>query len=204
MGQLLDELGLERVHLVGFDFGGPTAVLLSRALPERVGSLTVAATNLFADTPVPLMLRAARVPGIGAGLMRVMLGRTGQRMLWRVAAGDRKAFPRAAYERHLTNRATVRSTRQIFAASMRDMAGLYGPVAAALNQIRVPALVVWGTSDPFFAVAVGERTAAALTGARFVTLPGCGHFVPEERPVELARAIAELLRDAGSERMNAA
>ena len=45
--QLIRQLGCGPVHLVGFDFGGPIAVLVYRQAPELVSSLTLAATNVF-------------------------------------------------------------------------------------------------------------------------------------------------------------
>ncbi len=49
--------------------------------------------------------------------------------------------------------------------------------------------------DPwaFFGVAQARRTAAAVPGARLVLYRGAGHFLPEERPAELAADIARLL-----------
>ncbi len=184
--------GVDDLHLVGFDFGGPTAVLL--AAQHRVRSLTLAATNLFPDTPVPLPLRLAKLPGLGALLYRLALGRAGQMAMWRAAVADRTAFPFARY-RALLRDNTVRSTRRIFYASMRDLPGLYGEVARAAAALRVPAAVLWGDRDPFFPLAIGERTAETL-GAELHVLRGCGHFVPEERPVEMARVIAALVEQA--------
>ncbi|MFO0634543.1 MAG: alpha/beta hydrolase [Nannocystaceae bacterium] len=184
--------GVDELHLVGFDFGGPTAVLL--AAQHRVRSLTLAATNLFPDTPVPLPLRLAKLPGLGALMYRLALGRAGQMAMWRAAVADRTAFPFARY-RALLRDNTVRSTRRIFYASMRDLPGLYGEVARAAAALRVPAAVLWGDRDPFFPLAIGERTAETL-GAELHVLRGCGHFVPEERPVEMARVIAALVEQA--------
>ncbi len=65
---LLDALRVERVHLVGFDFGGPTALVLAGRAPRRVASLTLLATNAFGDTPIPPPLRVAKVPLLGEAL----------------------------------------------------------------------------------------------------------------------------------------
>jgi len=190
--ELLDALALESAHLVGFDFGGPTAVLAAGRSPGRVRSLTLAATNLFPDTPVPAPLRVARVPVLGELFFRLAFGRWGLSAMWLGAVADRAAFPFARYREALRFRNGVASTRRIFLASLRDLPGLYTGVESTARSLRLPSLVLWGERDPFFPVPVGARTAAAV-GAKLRVLPGCGHFVPEERPDETAAAILELV-----------
>ncbi|MBI5068006.1 MAG: alpha/beta hydrolase [Deltaproteobacteria bacterium] len=191
--ELLDALGLASAHLVGFDYGGPTAVLVAARARERVSSLTLAATNLFPDTPVPAPLRVASVPLLGDLAFRLAFARPGLVALWRAATADRAAFPWARFRAALSSPQGVRSTREIFLASLRDLPGLYGPVADAARTLGLPAAVLWGDRDPFFPPAAGRRTAEALGGSLRI-LAGCGHFVPEERPAEMAQAVLGLVR----------
>jgi pimeloyl-ACP methyl ester carboxylesterase len=65
-------------------------------------------------------------------------------------------------------------------------------VAETLATVRVPALIGWGDRDPFFPVEVGRRTADLVQGARFQLYEGAGHFLPEERPAELATDLGRL------------
>jgi pimeloyl-ACP methyl ester carboxylesterase len=53
-----------------------------------------------------------------------------------------------------------------------------------LRSIATPTLIVWGEDDLFVPLAIGRRMAEAIPAARFVTLPGCRHFPPLERPKE--------------------
>ncbi len=55
----------------------------------------------------------------------------------------------------------------------------------------MPVLVGWGDRDPFFSVEQAERTAAAAK-APLRLFHGAGHFLPHERPTEVAREIADL------------
>lgn len=192
VARLLGRLGVGEVHLVGFDFGGPTAIRLAAALGSRARSLTVAATNMFPDTPIPPPLRLASVPLLGWLFFRLAFGGLGLTAMWLAAVADRAAFPLSRYRATLRGNA-ARTTRRIFLRSMRDLPGLYGEVERVGEGLGVPALVLWGDRDPFFPTAVAERTARAL-GAELRILEGCGHFVPEERPAETADAIAALIR----------
>ncbi|MCC6903173.1 MAG: alpha/beta hydrolase [Polyangiaceae bacterium] len=188
---LLMKLGVDDFHLVGFDFGGPTAIRIAGELGARVRSLTVAATNMFPDTPIPPPLRLAKVPVLGWLFFRLAFGSLGLMALWLAAVGDRAAFPFGRYRLGLHGHG-VRSTRRIFFSSMRDLPGLYFEVERRGRALALPSLVLWGDRDPFFPVPVGKRTAEAL-GAELRVLEGCGHFIPEERPAETAEAIAGLV-----------
>jgi pimeloyl-ACP methyl ester carboxylesterase len=196
---LIRRLGLDAVHLIGFDFGGPTAVLIAAREPRLIASLTLAATNVLADTPIPLPLQLVRPPILGDAFARLFFGRTGLWMLWWAAVSRRDRFPRASYRTMLQFAQGVTSTRRIFQMSLRDLPGLYGPVQAALASIHVPCAVVWGDRDPFFPVTVGERTAAEIPGARLVVLKNCGHFLPSEDPDALAKVVIDLLATPSGE-----
>jgi pimeloyl-ACP methyl ester carboxylesterase len=190
---LMKELGLRSVHLAGFDFGGLTAILACAKAPELVASLTLVATNVLADTPIPRPLQVVRAPFIGSLVSRILFGRVGLSMMWLAAVRRRDRLPFADYRRMLRFSNGITSTRRIFRASLCDLPGLYGPVQQTLASIRVPCAVLWGDRDPFFPVAVGERTAASIPGARFITLTGCGHFLPAEDPHAVAETLARAI-----------
>ncbi len=194
--EFLGSIGIDELHLVGFDFGGPTAIVVASKLGNRVRSLTVAATNMFPDTPIPPPLRLAKVPVVGWLFFRLAFGTLGLMAMWFAAVADRAAFPFKKYRRALEGHG-VRTTRRIFLHSMRDLPGLYAAVERLGLTLGLPSLVLWGDRDPFFPTAVGERTAKAL-GAELRVLGGCGHFVPEERPAEAADAIAGLIARGSS------
>ena len=79
-----------------------------------------------------------------------------------------------------------------FSASLTRLAELYGPIEQTLSTVSVPTFVAWGDRDPFFSVDQGRRTAHAIAGAQFELLERAGHFLPEERPNEVAALIAKL------------
>lgn len=191
---LIRQLGVPSVHLVGFDFGGPTAVLVCAKAPDLVASLTLAATNVLIDTPIPTLLRAVRTPFLGSLFSRLMFGRVGLTMMWFGAVARRERFSLSDYCAMLRFPQGIASTRRIFQTSLRDLPALYGPVQAALSCIRVPCVVIWGDRDPFFPVSVGEQTAARIPGATFTVLPGCGHFLPQEAPQAFAEIVSPALQ----------
>jgi pimeloyl-ACP methyl ester carboxylesterase len=198
LAEVLDELAPAPVTVVGHDFGGPVAVLLHRERPRAVAGLALLATNTFADTPVPFPLSLVRVPLVGGVAGRALFcGPALAAMLW---SGTGTPRPRLDADAWLADPGQRRSIRTIFAGSLTDLERLYRPVQAHLPKIAVPTLVGWGDRDPFFPVAQGRRTAAAVPGARFRLYAGTGHFLPAERPAELADDIAGLGADAARRR----
>jgi pimeloyl-ACP methyl ester carboxylesterase len=72
-------------------------------------------------------------------------------------------------------------------AAMRDRPDS----TASLREISIPTLVIVGERDVLTPVADSEAMAAAIPGARLVTIPGAGHLAPMERPKTVAEALGE-------------
>lgn len=187
----LDALAIDTVTVVGHDFGGPVALVLTERRPPRVVRLGLLATNAFPDTPVPFPLSLVRRPMIGPLLVPLLFSRLSQAAM--LSAGAGRPRPRLGRAAHLGDAAQVRAVRTLFAGSLRDMDRLYTPVAQRLQSWTGPAMVAWGDRDPFFPVPQGERT-AAVAGTTLTLFPGAGHFLPQERPAQVAAAIGALLR----------
>lgn len=192
---LLDGLGVSGFYLGAHDFGGPVALTLLRLFPRlRVKGLLLTATNTFTDTYVPPPLRLARVPLVGQVFFYLMAGnRPAFRMMHLQACAAKDALPWERFARHLTD-GGIDLTRRIFHRSLADLKGNYQEIQDLLPKLEAPTTVVWGNKDPFFAVSVGERMAAAIPGARLIVYENTGHFVPEEQPERLATDIRSLFR----------
>lgn len=65
-----------------------------------------------------------------------------------------------------------------------------------LEKQEVPAMVIWGRTDPYVPLEYGERLAARMKGELVVL--ECGHWWPFERPEETAAALLRHWSDAGS------
>ena len=96
---LLDELGIDRVHLVGNSLGGGTAVRFALRFPERAGRLVLMgpgglSLNVFAPDPTEGVRAADGVRG-AAGPQPGEDGRVPAHAGLRPAAGDRRAGGRA-------------------------------------------------------------------------------------------------------------
>ena len=195
---LLDRAGLNRVVVAGHDFGGPVAAHLLAAAPQRVAGLGLFATNAFPDTPVPFPLSLVTAPVIGPVAARLLFSRRSLAMMVRRGVGR----PPGALDvdRYVGDRHRQQAIATIFRHSLRRLGELYRPVEAALASVAVPTVVGWGDRDPFFPVAIGQRTAALVPSARFRLYQGAGHFLPEERPAEVAADLVALAAQIDSPR----
>ena len=187
---LLDDLGATRVLLVGHDYGGPVAAHLLAKAPGRFAAVLLASTNAFGDTPIEFPLSGIFWPGVGRLWARLLFSAPSLRMMLRQGAG--RGSPRLDPDDHVGDPAQALAIRAIFETALRELAPRYAPVTAALGAVRVPARVVWGEKDPLFPLPQARRTAALLPGADLLLLAGAGHFLPGERPAELAEAIEGL------------
>lgn len=186
---LLDEIGVRHATVVGHDFGAPVSVLVAAMRPDLVAAVSILAGNTFPDTPIPFPLSLTTAPIIGGPFSRLLFSAPSLKLMLRQGTGPGSAPPDA--DLYLGDRGQRRTIATIFSGALTRLAELYTPVASALQDLEIPVLVGWGEHDPFFPLREGERAAAAAD-ARLHVFNGAGHFLPHERPGEVAHEIATL------------
>ncbi len=186
---LLDELDVERAHLVGTSMGGMIAQTMAIARPERVLSLaSLLSTTGDRRVGTPklrvwsiMMRRAPRDRDAYIEyFVRVfrMIGSPGYR-------GDEQRVREeagATYDRGHHPAGTARQLAAILASGSRT---------AALRKLDVPTVVIHGEQDPLVPYRAGQATARAIPGAEFVSIPGMGHDMPKELWPTFVDAIAK-------------
>lgn len=192
LNRFLNDLGITSFFLGGHDFGGPVAITLMRLFPDlEIKGLLLSATNMFTDTYIPPPLRVANVPFLSTPFFKAMVGsRIGLRMMYLVATKEKTEATWEKFKRHLTS-SSIDLTWRIFQRSLADIKTNYRAVEDMLPRILIPALILWGENDPFFATSVAERTHQAIQGSTLKIYKNTGHFVPEERPVLVAHDVME-------------
>jgi pimeloyl-ACP methyl ester carboxylesterase len=194
---LLDALGIERVRLVGHDWGGFAGFLLGLRHPERLHAY------LACNTPLPWIRLTPRVAAqawrswyavvlASPGLGPAVVGRRPQliaRMLSRaegISDADAEQYARVLAEPERT-RATVLLYRAYLRTFLR-----VGRGGGDRRRLTVPARLVFGADDFFVSkeLVTGDHSEHA-DDLEVELVAGCGHFTPEERPELVAdRALA--------------
>lgn len=76
----------------------------------------------------------------------------------------------------------------------RLMLPLYlNSVGSDLKKIEYPVMVVWGEKDEVTPLALGQRLAREVPGARFELLKGAGHMVLDEAPDAVGKLLADFI-----------
>ena len=203
ISQLIRALHARKAVLVGHDWGGAVALATAFRHPGRVRALVTVSSpfrqlDLTASWHIPL-LNVPLAPQLafklaGGPLTRAAIRHTAvvqepftDEVLERYAAAV-STTPSAwlSYYRQLSRRALldwgVRRVR-------RRAPFLKEPDEP--HRLRVPTAVVWGEQDRATPFHLATRVAHDLD-AQLVPVPGVGHFVHEEDPRTLARAIIDL------------
>lgn len=175
---VIDRLGLDRPHVVGASFGGWIAAELAVAAPHKIGSLVLLGaaglrlpehpvTDLFFLKPPQLAETLFHDPAKVAAMLAVEPDVDAILAAYR----DSTALARFAWTPFLANPKLERR----------------------LHRISAPTQVVWADDDRVIPIAHGHRYAEKIPGARFTTVPDCGHAMHQDRPAEVARVTTDFL-----------
>jgi pimeloyl-ACP methyl ester carboxylesterase len=190
---LLDELDAPEAVLVGSSAGGTVALETYARAPHRVRALVLVSPAITGDVGPPAavrpLLRRAPARHLGPRVVR-RLARdlTLERVTrsWHDPSRGTEA-DLEAYRRTLRTRGWERGLWEVVTAEEPPR---LGPL---LERIDVPTLVVAGASDRVIGPQWNARTAAAIPGARFELLTGCGHTPQEECPEQLLSVVRDFL-----------
>jgi len=195
---VLDELGIERVKLVGHDWGGWIGFLLCLRAPERFGrylALNIAHPWIEPRRALPHLWRFAYQwlvlsPGLGYfahrhGFVRLVL---------RGAASDRAAWDEAtiaAFSDSYAEPDRARAAVQMYRVfNLREV----GPIMRgryAEQRLTVPTRMLFGTDDAAIHPSLLAGYERHADDMEIEYVPGCGHFIADERGELVAeRALA--------------
>lgn len=176
------------VGLAGFSMGGYVALALMRRRPEKVRALALVDTRAGADDEAGRARRNEAIAAVRAGgvapIAQAMLGKL--------------LSPEGLKKADLVERASRIMTRQKPETVAADLAAMRDrpDQTASLSSIAVPTLVVVGELDALTPPSESQAMAAAIPGARLVTIPGAGHLAPMERPRAVAAALGDFFAPA--------
>jgi pimeloyl-ACP methyl ester carboxylesterase len=189
----LSELGIQRVHLVVHDFGGPFGLLWGLQHPDAWASVTLIDVGILPGYHWHRMARRWRTPLLGE-LLQAWI----PRWAWRrsMQNANPKGLPQEFVDKMYDDydRATRRAVLALYRATPdpAEAAATLGPELAKLNK---PALVIWGAGDPFAGSEYAERQREFFDVKQVVILPDSGHWPFKDDPVGVERPLLSFLRE---------
>ena len=186
---LLDQLGIERAMVVGHDIGGGVAQISAVRHPERLAALGLINAVCFDSWPVPAMTAlkqsAPLVSRLPPGWVTKTLERGMRREVTNSEAHGSLAAALAAWDGDSdTLQAFFRNVEALDSRHTQE-------VAPRLREIDAPTHVIWGASDRYQKPEYAPRLRDAIPAAT-LRLLDAGHFVPWERPTDVARELSSL------------
>jgi pimeloyl-ACP methyl ester carboxylesterase len=175
LGALLDEIGLDRIHLLGHSAGGVVAQEFYRLYPERVSKLILADTTFIGSrdkleerlrmihTMTPHELALERAPKLLS-----------------------PSAPEELLEEAISIMSEVRPAGYEFAAVA--LAGC--DTREVLRNLRVPARLIWGAEDQ-----ITPMWREVPDGARLAVIPFAGHLCYAEQPELFNTIVRGFLRE---------
>jgi pimeloyl-ACP methyl ester carboxylesterase len=201
--EMCERLQLGRFHLVGHDWGGPSAFALACAVPERVRTLTVLDVTIPGIGPDisqggrrwhhAFHMTPELPEALVHGREREYLGWFYREFCWQrgaIAAADVEEYVRC-YSRP----GAMRAGFEYYRALPRDRADNEALLASGF-RLPMPVLALGGarTEARGRAEEPLESLRAIASDVRGGTVPQCGHFIPEEQPALLAERLLEFFR----------
>lgn len=172
---LLDHLGIERVHPVGFSHGARIGLRLAAKRPNRVGRLVVtgmgADDGLFRRTLIRVWREVLRLGGVEALAWCSLTDILSQGFL-ELHADDIETMVQTTVKRNSTEGlAAMLDGLMNYPASLEDA-----------RLIQAPTLVCSADKDPLCSEQAADRLAIAIPNVRHVRFANCGHTIPIEQP----------------------
>jgi pimeloyl-ACP methyl ester carboxylesterase len=193
---VLDALDLERVCLMGHDWGAWSGFLACLAEPERFAAFLALGSPRPGGRPSARQLLEVWRFGYQVAIASPVLGRrlvADRRFVERVIVGG-------AVQRQAWTPDDLRAFSAVLAEPARAQAsvGLYRTfltrevARTPHGRLRVPTRMMLGARDPAVPVVLLDGADDDADEVSVEIVPECGHFVPEEHPELVARRAREL------------
>ena len=172
---VLDDLGIDRAHVMGLSMGGMIVQQLAIDHPERLASMTsVMSTTGDPDVgqATPEAFAILTGPPATSRLSAIARHLEGNRTFGSPGHYDPDRLTQAAeeaFDRCFYPPGVARQITAVMASGSRS---------DGLRTVSVPTLVMHGDADTLIDISGGRRTAECVPGARFEVLEGMGHDYP--------------------------
>lgn len=186
--QVLDQLGVGCIDIVGQSLGGSVAFVMGLDQPDRV-------RRIVATSSQPIQ-HSSSVSGIGQRMRIEYYGGAGpsiEKMYALIA--ELEWHEPASIPSEVVEQRFVDSTRLHARSTWTDpeARGAVSDLSDRLGDLDVPVLVVMGRFDPFAPPEYGMALADRMAHADLLVMSRTSHHPQQERPLDFAHAVLAFL-----------
>jgi pimeloyl-ACP methyl ester carboxylesterase len=182
---ILDAEKVTEAHLVACSVSGASAGLFAVENPARVKSLIMFNPIMHTGSRLTtaLMVTALRTPGLG-------------RQIW--SSYFKSLYPSRPVEPEYLAQVVAETRKPGAMKSIADMCAT-PRIDREISQIKVPALIFFGSKDPDFknAAQEAELVQREIPQAQVNVLEGLGHYPQREKPEAVLPQVLECLKARG-------
>ena len=197
MVRLFDELGLDRVDVVGLSMGAQAALAMALEDPDRLGKLVVI-DSAGLGRAFPLIFKLATVPLFGRLIVRP--NRWGQDNYFKTMEVVNSDFTGAsAYKQYAYDVTLPDGHGHAMRASLVAITNILGQKSIftdeELASISAPTLALWGAEDRVFPLEHGYRLAQLLPNVSMHIIENARHVPFLDHPDAVNDLITGFLND---------
>lgn len=187
---VVDQLDIEKVHLLGNSMGGHSAVAFTLTWPERVGKLVLmgggtGGMSMFTPMPtegIKLLQGLYREPTI-ENLKKMM----------NIFVYDPSDLTEELFKARLENMLSRRDHLENFVKSSAANPKQFPDFSPRLGEITAKTLIVWGRNDRFVPMDTGLRLLSGIAGSELHIYRDCGHWAQWEHADSFNKLVLEFL-----------
>lgn len=188
LARVAEQMGIERVHWVGHDFGGAWSLIAAVFDPLKVASISMINSGMMRGTRWHYLARIYRTSLLGEAFMAIANKQGMQRTL--------SELPQADMDLMWDNfdRRTRRAILALYRATDIETQTAQLPQLRLLSQ-QWQSIVIFGAKDPFLPARLAERNKEALVNAKVHLIDGAGHWPHLEDPQAVGDLLLPFLRE---------
>lgn len=197
VADLLDELDVDSVTLVGNDTGGAIAQMVAACHPRRIGRLVLTNCDAYENFLPPLfryLQLAAWVPGVSdltIQSMRIKLLRRAPLAFGLLSKGRLDDDLLDSWIQPALHEGGIRRDARKLLRGVRPRDTL--AAARTLQSFGRPTLIAWAPEDRVFGIRYGNRLAADIPRATLEPIEDSLTLVPIDQPERTASLIADFV-----------
>lgn len=189
---VLDQIDVERAHLIGNSMGGHSSMAFALACPERIGKLVLmgggtGGPSQFVPMPtegIKLLNHVYREPTL-ENVKRMM----------NVFVFDASTLTDDLLQLRVDNMLARRDHLDNWVKSLVANPKQFSDYGPRLGEVKAPALIIWGRDDRFVPFDIGLRLLWGMPNAEMHIFNRCGHWAQWEHADKFNRMVLAFLAE---------